>query len=110
MVQLDERLNAITPFMGWHPYRAYGAKWEQKRMLRMAAKTDGTEGALLTVLPEDQTVEAVIVRQTADGEEPRYLVRVTPREVEPGLFYTTLRVFSENHSVSVEIMGIVRDD
>lgn len=52
MVELDERLNAITPFMGWHPYRAYGAKWEQKRMLRLAAKTDGREGRLVAVLPE----------------------------------------------------------
>ncbi len=53
MVELDEALNRITPFMGWHPYRAYGAKWEQKRMLDLAAKTDGTEGKLVAILPEE---------------------------------------------------------
>jgi len=52
LLELEEQLNAITPFMGWHPYPAYGAKWEQKRMLRLAAKIDGREGRLLAVLPE----------------------------------------------------------
>lgn len=52
LLELEERLNGITPFMGWHPYPAYGAKWEQKRMLRLAAKIDGREGRLVAVLPE----------------------------------------------------------
>ncbi|MBN2473378.1 MAG: DUF4838 domain-containing protein [Pirellulales bacterium] len=52
VLELDEQLNAITPFMGWHAYPAYGAEWERKRLLRLAAKTDGGEGRLVAVLPE----------------------------------------------------------
>jgi len=52
MVELQEELNKISPFMGWHPYAVYGCKWEKKRMEKALAKTHGPEGELVVQLPE----------------------------------------------------------
>ena len=51
-IEIQAAMNRITPFMGWHPYPAYGAEWEKKRMEAAAAKTGGAEGELVALLPE----------------------------------------------------------
>jgi hypothetical protein len=51
-IELQAELRRITPFMGWHPYPAYGTEWEKKRMESTAAKAGGAEGELVAVLPE----------------------------------------------------------
>ena len=51
-IELQAELNRITPFMGWHPYPAYGIDWEKKRMEDAAAKLGGPEGELVALLPE----------------------------------------------------------
>lgn len=51
MIELKAQMNAITPFMGWYPYPAYDAAWEQKRMTELHGKTHGPEGKLVAVLP-----------------------------------------------------------
>ncbi|MEP0844608.1 MAG: DUF4838 domain-containing protein [Phycisphaerae bacterium] len=53
MDRMQQRMTAITPFMGWHPYPACDVKWELKRMQRLAARTGGPEGDLVAVLPEE---------------------------------------------------------
>jgi len=52
MAELQARMNAVTPFMGWYPYPAYGIAWEKKRMEKLAAKTTGPDGDLVALLPE----------------------------------------------------------
>jgi hypothetical protein len=42
----------VSPFLGYEPYAVYGPDWETKRLRGFAAKTDGSEGRLLAVLPE----------------------------------------------------------
>jgi hypothetical protein len=51
-IELHAEMNRTTPFMGWHPYPAYGTDWEKKRMEATAAKTDGVDGNLVALLPE----------------------------------------------------------
>jgi len=51
-IELQTQMNRITPFMGWHPYPAYGTDWEKKRMEATAAKTGGVDGNLVALLPE----------------------------------------------------------
>lgn len=51
-IEIQAQMNRITPFMGWHPYPTYGVEWEKKRMEGAAAKTGGTEGELVALLPE----------------------------------------------------------
>jgi hypothetical protein len=46
------QMNRICSFFGYEPYAAYGPDWEGKRLRHLAAKTDGSEGRLLAVLPE----------------------------------------------------------
>ncbi len=46
------QMNRLSPFLGYEPYATYGPDWEGKRLRQLAAKTDSTEGRLLTVLPE----------------------------------------------------------
>lgn len=52
LTQRQAALNQISPFLGYEPYPAYGPDWEAKRMRGLAAKTDGSQGKLLAVLPE----------------------------------------------------------
>ncbi len=52
MLELQQELNKISPFMGWHPYAVYGCEWEKKRMEKALAKTRGPEGKLVAYLPE----------------------------------------------------------
>jgi len=52
MGALKAELHAITPHYGWEPYAVYAENWEAERMHRLAKKIDGTEGTLLTALPE----------------------------------------------------------
>jgi len=51
LMQRPAEMNKISPFFGYEPYAVYGPDWEAKRMRKLAAKTDGTEGTLLTLLP-----------------------------------------------------------
>jgi len=51
-IELQTEINRITPFMGWHPYPAYGTDWEKNRMEATAAKAGGAEGDLVALLPE----------------------------------------------------------
>lgn len=53
MAELQDEMNKISPFMGWHPYAVYDCKWEKKRMEEALAKTHGPEGALVAYLPEN---------------------------------------------------------
>jgi len=53
MAELQDEMNKISPFMGWHPYAVYGCKWKKKRMEKVLAKTHGPEGALVAYLPEN---------------------------------------------------------
>ncbi len=50
--ELRDKMNAYSSFFGWVPYPCYGIEWEKDRMKAMAAKTDGTTGRLVAVLPE----------------------------------------------------------
>jgi hypothetical protein len=43
-------LNRISPFLGYEPYAVYGPDFEARRMRKLAAKTDGSEGKLVAVL------------------------------------------------------------
>ncbi len=52
MVELQSKMNKISPFMGWHPYAVYDCKWEKKRMEKAHAKTHGPEGTLVAYVPE----------------------------------------------------------
>jgi len=52
MLELQDEMNRLTPFMGWHAYRVYETDWEEKRMQRVLAKTQGPEGKLIALLPE----------------------------------------------------------
>ena len=49
---LQSDLSRITPFMGWYAYPTYGLEWESKRLEKTAAKTNGTQGNLVALLPE----------------------------------------------------------
>jgi hypothetical protein len=49
MVELQGRMNKLTPFMGWQPY----SQWEKKRIEKALAKTNGQEGVLVARLPEN---------------------------------------------------------
>jgi hypothetical protein len=49
-IQAD--MNRLTPFMGWHPYKACEAEWEKKRMDAAAGLVDGPAGKLVAWLPE----------------------------------------------------------
>jgi hypothetical protein len=53
MVELQDEMNKISPFMGWHPYAVYDCRWEKKRMAEALAKTHGPEGTLVAYLPEN---------------------------------------------------------
>jgi hypothetical protein len=53
MVELQDQMNKLTPFMGWHPYDVYDNEWEKKRMEKSLSKTRGPEGELIARLPED---------------------------------------------------------
>jgi hypothetical protein len=46
------QMNRICSFFGYEPYATYGPDWEGKRLRQLAAKTDGSEGRLLAILPE----------------------------------------------------------
>jgi hypothetical protein len=46
------QMNRICSFFGYEPYATYGPDWEGNRLRQLAAKTDGSEGRLLAVLPE----------------------------------------------------------
>ncbi len=48
----QQRLHAICPFLGYEPYAVYGPDWEAKQLRSLAARTDGTEGTLVAVLPQ----------------------------------------------------------
>jgi hypothetical protein len=50
---MQDKMNKISPFMGWHPYTVYDCKWEKKRMEKARAKTHGPEGTLVAHLPEN---------------------------------------------------------
>jgi hypothetical protein len=52
LAKSQDRMNKLTPFMGWHPYKVYECEWERKRMEKLAALTDGPAGKLLVMLPE----------------------------------------------------------
>lgn len=52
MVDMQDKMNKISPFMGWNPYAVYDCKWEKKRMEKARAKTHGPEGTLVAHLPE----------------------------------------------------------
>ena len=52
MMELQDEMNKISPFMGWHPYAVYGCEWEKKRMDKALAKTHGPEGELVVQVPE----------------------------------------------------------
>jgi hypothetical protein len=51
LMKRQAELNRVSPFVGYEPYAVYGPDWEAKRLRSLAAKTDGPEGKLLTVLP-----------------------------------------------------------
>ena len=53
MVEMQDEMNKISPFMGWHPYAVYDCKWEKKRMEKARARTHGPEGVLVASLPEN---------------------------------------------------------
>jgi len=53
MVELQDKMNKISPFMGWHPYAVYDCQWEKKRMEKAQAKTHGPEGTIVAYLPEN---------------------------------------------------------
>lgn len=52
MVATQEAMNELSPFLGWHPYKAYECDWERKRMEKTAALIDGAGGQLVAMLPE----------------------------------------------------------
>ncbi|GMU21064.1 MAG: hypothetical protein AMXMBFR13_11580 [Phycisphaerae bacterium] len=52
MLAIRDQQNKITPFMGWVPYACYGTDWEKTRLEGALAKTNGTQGELVTWLPE----------------------------------------------------------
>ena len=47
-----QALSRISPFLAYEPYATYAPDWEAKRMRKLAARTDGVDGKLITVLPE----------------------------------------------------------
>ena len=53
MVELQNQMNKLTGFMGWHPYDVYDNEWEKKRLEKAMAKTNGPEGELVVCLPEN---------------------------------------------------------
>ncbi|MGD0043822.1 MAG: hypothetical protein ABSE84_26030 [Isosphaeraceae bacterium] len=46
------QMNRICPFFGYEPYPAWGPDWEGMHLRQLAAKTDGSRGRLVAVLPE----------------------------------------------------------
>jgi hypothetical protein len=52
MIELQNAVGKITPFMGWHPYPCCGTEWEKKRLEAAAARMNGLEGNLVALLPE----------------------------------------------------------
>ncbi|MFP4026280.1 MAG: DUF4838 domain-containing protein [Candidatus Brocadiia bacterium] len=53
MMELNNAANKITPFMGYRPYAVYDMDWEKKRMEKLLAKTDGSVGKLIAVMPRE---------------------------------------------------------
>jgi hypothetical protein len=58
LMQRQQELNKISPFLGYEPYAVYGPDWEAKRMQKLTAKTDGPEGTLVAILPESARAKA----------------------------------------------------
>jgi Glycosyl hydrolases family 2, sugar binding domain len=53
LISNQQRLHAISPFLGYEPYAVYGPDWEAKRLRSLSARMDGTEGSLVAVLPAE---------------------------------------------------------
>jgi hypothetical protein len=53
LMEHQQELNRISPFLGYEPYATYGPDWEAKRLRGLAAKTTGIEGKLVAILPQE---------------------------------------------------------
>jgi hypothetical protein len=56
LMKHQAELHRLSPFFAYEPYAVYAPDWENKRMQKLAAKTDGPEGKLVAVVSETARV------------------------------------------------------